>query len=147
MLPSLKNRDVLIVSKIGFPANIPFSNISFQLLHAAVGHSDILVFRTPENDFAVKRCIATGGDYFRFTNKVIFLNNQILSEPYVTNVGDYTSELTIYAPRAFVPLEKEGRVPPGYVMLLGDNRKNSTDSRIFGLVPETNLVGRVILKF
>ncbi|HNK58962.1 MAG TPA: signal peptidase I, partial [Leptospiraceae bacterium] len=43
----------------------------------------------------------------------------------------------------FFPMQKEGRIPPDYYLLLGDNREHSFDSRNIGLIPLSRIRGKV----
>lgn len=78
----------------------------------------------------IKRVIAIPGDTITVNNGRIRVNGELM----VGNAyqSDFTSELV------------DGKVPENYIFVLGDNRDNSTDSRVFGLVPLDNVVGYVV---
>jgi signal peptidase I len=95
----------------------------------AVG--DIVVVHDPLGDgLIVKRAIAVGGDSIGFEDGVLVRNGRPVDEPYTTDFLDGV----YYGPDV---------VPAGQVYLLGDNRVDSVDSRDFGPVPVTSVVGRV----
>lgn len=83
---------------------------------------EIVLFPSPvEQKELVKRVIAVGGDTLRIEKKQVILNGKPLEEPYVRHT------------RAGELLEGDdldmGTVPPGHLVLLGDNRDESGDSR------------------
>ena len=85
----------------------------------------------------VKRVIGLPGERIRFNNGQVLINDVALNEPYARpcNERDFCSfPLTII-------------VPPGQYYMLGDNRSFSNDSRVWGPVPKSNLVGEVIGKY
>jgi len=97
---------------------------------------DIVVLRDPQdNGFVIKRIVAKPGDSVYVKGGQIFVNGKLLNEPYLkpdtkTFPGpEYSAEYWICgANRYFV---------------LGDNRNNSADSRIYGAVPRQNILGMV----
>lgn len=95
-------------------------------------HGDIVAFRhegvTPE--IYIKRVIALPGDRVRIDRGTVFVNNVARTEPYVR----FEDKLSF----------AEITVPPHSVYVLGDNRANSEDSRIFGAVSDDNLMGRAL---
>ena len=96
---------------------------------------DIIVFRYPKEpsrDF-IKRVIAVPGDTVEIRGGRVYVNGAALRE-------DYTAA----APNYQVPAEL---VPPGNYFVLGDNRNNSSDSHIWGLVPDENIIGRAWLSY
>lgn len=98
---------------------------------------DIAVFRSVggENENLIKRVIGLPGDRVAVRNGEAYVNGERLDEPYL-NQGlpdTSTSEPTT--------------VPENSYFMLGDNRGNSGDSRVFGPVPEDNLVGEAFLRF
>ena len=104
---------------------------------------EIVVFKyplDPKKDF-VKRLIAFGGEDVEIHNGGVYVNEKRLSEPsqiishYYYNRNDW-------------PYGKEGvrfKVPPASYFVLGDNSAQSSDSRYWGFVPKSNLVGRAFL--
>lgn len=96
---------------------------------------DIVVFkypRDPRRDF-IKRTIAVAGDTVEIRDGQVFVNGTPLAEDYITRAGH--SDF----PR-FV-------VPPDSIFVLGDNRNNSQDSRVFGEVPLRNVKGKAFIRF
>ena len=104
---------------------------------------EIVVFKypvDPKKDF-VKRLIAFGGEEVEIRDGSVFINGKRLTEPaqipshYYYNRNDW-------------PYSKEGQkimVPPDSYFVLGDNSAQSSDSRNWGFVPKSNLIGRAFL--
>jgi signal peptidase I len=98
----------------------------------AVG--DVVVLSDPLGDGEiVKRVIGLGGDSIGFEDGVLVRNGSPVTEPYTDDFLDGV----YYGPDV---------VPPGTVYVLGDNRVDSIDSREFGPVPLSSVVGRVIAR-
>lgn len=94
---------------------------------------DLAVFRRPgTGELAAKRIVAVGGDLVAIEDGVLVVDGQPVEEPY----ADSESIDSVY----FGPV----RVPPGAVFVLGDNRRNSVDSRAFGPITVDELRGRVV---
>ena len=98
---------------------------------------DIVVFDSVEGDdeTLVKRVIGVGGDKIRVRGNTLLVNNKPQDEPYVNKKDPSRGS---YGPT---------RVPEGYVFVMGDNRGNSADSRVFGPVPLENVEGEAFLRF
>ncbi|MEC9140915.1 MAG: signal peptidase I [Chloroflexota bacterium] len=96
---------------------------------------DLIVFHLsddPERDM-VKRVIGVPGDMVRMVDGFVYVNDILLQEPYVTNRGS-----------SFVSPEI---IRSGHYFVLGDNRTASSDSRLVGQIPQSNIVGKVWLTF
>ena len=98
----------------------------------ALGHRDIVLFRFPlgTSGRAVKRVVAIAGDRVAISLRAVVVDDRVIP------IGGAPSE---GAARRRVEM-----VPDGDVFLLGDNAPISIDSRSFGPVPETEIVGRVV---
>jgi signal peptidase I len=99
---------------------------------------DIVVFNPPTNSDKpyIKRIIGLPGDEVTFENGKVFVNGVMLEEDYIedrTRCGrnDYCDVI----------------VPEGHVYVLGDHRTNSSDSRVFGVVPIENVIGKAWLSY
>jgi len=91
---------------------------------------DVVIIDLPEEDeLLVKRVVALPGETVAVQDGQVFINGQLLEEPWATRRGGLD-----YAP---------ARVPPQHVFVLGDNREVSRDSRFFGPVPLEQISGRV----
>lgn len=112
---------------------------------------EVIVFHVPEEgrDF-IKRVIAVAGDTVKVEGDQVFVNGELVNEPYIQEAIDQAhAEYRLYNsttnfPNSFV---KDGVVPEGHVFVLGDNRSNSTDSRMIGYVPYGDIIGRADLIF
>jgi len=103
----------------------------------APARSEVVVIEDPEDHgFAVKRVIAVEGEtvYFKFGR--VYVNGQELKEPYLARGTQTYSNAA--SKEALFKCEK------GQFFLLGDNRSNSADSRIYGPVPRHSILGQII---
>lgn len=93
---------------------------------------DIIVFKSPqhENKNFVKRVVGIAGDVVELRNKTLYVNGQLVQE-------DYISPSTQGTVPTFGPIT----VPANSLFVMGDNRENSLDSRIFGFVNTSNVIG------
>jgi signal peptidase I len=97
-----------------------------------------VVFNPPngEGDALIKRVIAIPGDQVELRDGAVWVNGQLLDEPYVN--GQVTS-----CNSACSPLQLKA----GAYFLMGDNRSSSLDSRSFGPVHAERIVGRVVMRY
>jgi signal peptidase I len=109
-------------------------NSPFALQHGQV----VVFFKTSERDqdALIKRVIGLPGDSVELHDGTVRVNGVLLDEPYVngaqTFCGNYCQPFTL---------------GPDEYFLMGDNRTNSLDSRSFGPIPASQLVGRVVLRY
>ncbi len=81
----------------------------------------------------LKRVVAVGGDTVGLEDGILVVNRHVVREPYANT----KSQDSVY----FGPV----RVPRGTVFVMGDNRGNSEDSRIFGPISTDKIVGRAFV--
>ena len=125
MEPTYEKNDRIIVTKVG--------NIE---------HFDMVVFHAPdeEKDY-IKRVIGLAGDSVKMKDDELYINGKRYKEPYVESKkeeipsGENLTE------------NFEVKVSKGTLFVMGDNRRNSWDSRRFGVIREDSLVGKVEFRF
>lgn len=125
MVPTLQIHDRVLVNKLSYR------------LHD-VNRGDIVVFeRLPDEAGTIrdliKRVVAVEGDTIESKGDTIYVNDQPVKEPFRN-----TSSLGNPVPRS--------TISQGQVFVMGDNRTNSSDSRVFGPVDEDRIVGRAFVK-
>lgn len=105
-------------------------------------NGDIIVFQETEvhDEPLVKRVIATGGQHLEidFLAQTVKIDGKVVQENYIyLSGGNYKNKKPI-----------DMVIPDGYVFVMGDNRNNSDDSRNthIGLIPESHIIGKVILR-
>ena len=92
-----------------------------------------VIIGAPSTDEFVKRVIGLPGEVVEGRDGAVYVNGRRLVEPYLRSG---------VATQAFGPTT----VPPGHVWVMGDNRSNSADSRVFGPVQESSIVGRAVVR-
>ncbi|MDM5186462.1 signal peptidase I [Bacillus sp. DX4.1] len=129
MMPTLKNEERVIVNKIGY-------NLQ------GVNRFDIIVFHGKEGYDLVKRVIGLPGDNIEYKNDVLYVNGKSIEEPYLQEFKDQLSAGNLTPDFSMEQITGKKKVPEGYVFVLGDNRKVSKDSRMFGFVSKEQIVGK-----
>jgi len=164
MNPTLVRGDRVLVEKLGYrfgepqrgqvivfaqdaarrPPDLPWSedarNFFRELLGLPTGE---------ETDF-IKRIVAVGGDVVSYdgNRRKLIVNGERIDEPYTKGGVDTGSTKIIADNCRSMELERQRngcRVPAGMVFVMGDNRSNSMDSRVFGPVEEDEIIGRAWL--
>jgi len=90
----------------------------------------------------VKRIIGVPGDRWVERNGYVYIDGNRLDEPYVQDArrDDQTKHLSDLLPGTT-------RIPKDTYLMMGDNRRQSCDSRTWGLVPRRNILGEVFLTY
>ncbi len=135
MMPNLKNGDRLIVNKMAYRVGAPH-------------RFDIIVFHATASEDYVKRIIGLPGDTVSYRDDRLYVNGKPVKETYL---NAYKKRLSAREKLTenFSIKGKTGkmRVPKHMLWVMGDNRRNSEDSRFFGFVNENQVVGKVDLRY
>jgi signal peptidase I len=161
MRPNLLEGDVVFVNRLAYDAKIPLTNISLARL-GEPRRGDVVTFSSPKDGTRlIKRIAALPGDTVEMRGERLLINGQQADYTVLGNgvekvppLGDLTAlHLTersgaasyriqvlpqVRAMRDFGPVT----IPADRFLMLGDNRDNSGDSRVFGTVPRELLIGR-----
>ncbi len=112
---------------------------------------DIVVFHAPEaarreclGGIFVKRIIGLPGEIWSEKAGLTYINGRRLAEPYIAPARrDSDTKELVDIP----PVGTMRRIPPRMFLVEGDNRAHSCDSRVWGLVPRANIIGKVVLTY
>jgi signal peptidase I len=160
MLPTLRVGDFILVNKFTYGLRLPVLNTKILAL-GAPERGDVVVFKYPQDprmDY-IKRVIGLSGDRIVYRNKQLFINGEPVAVELVTSLAERLlktgagskEEFIVQLPGAQHRIlldagrgmsDKEYRVPEGHYFVMGDNRDDSSDSRVWGALPEQNLVGK-----
>jgi len=129
MEPTFQSGDYILTSRVTYKMRTP-------------QRGDVIVFKSPKNSDIeyIKRIVALPKDKLVVENGNVFVNDKLIQENYIsaqTNLwdGGFVKEA--------VPLY----VPEDEIFVMGDNRPRSSDSREFGPVPESSIIGQVFYRY
>src|SRR3954466_7065992 len=136
MLPNLDNEEMLLVNRNAYQHVDLNGNRYYPFDPPERG--DVIVFDPPTNSDKpyIKRIIGLPGDEITFGDGRVIINGHPLEEDYITERTRCGRTDTC-----------DVVVPPDTVYVLGDNRGNSQDSRVFGTVPVGNIIGKAWLSY
>jgi signal peptidase I len=163
MHPNLLEGDVVLVNRMAFDLKVPLTDMVVARM-GEPARGDIVTFRSPKDGtLLIKRLVALPGDTVEMRNERLYINGRgadyaVVADSLDSIQGETLRALQlsesidggkgrrrhiqvlpdVMAPRTFGPLT----VPQGEYLMLGDNRDNSADSRVIGLVPRKLLIGR-----
>jgi len=164
MIPTLLIGDFIVVNKFAYGLRLPVVNRKIVPI-GDPQRGDVVVFRYPVDPKVnfIKRMVGLPGDTITYRDKQLFINGEPVS---TVELGRYSSsEVKCDTPRAdalrfretlgeigheILIHENSGSrnqqwvVPEGHYFVMGDNRDRSNDSREWGFVPETHLMGRAV---
>jgi signal peptidase I len=130
--------DHLIMSRIGYDAGIPFTNLHVPLWRNPK-RQQIIIFKPPfdptQPDY-VKRAIGLPGDTIDIHDGSVWINGQRLVEPYTLGRTERVENSDYKMPY---------KVPENCYFAMGDNRQNSYDSRFWGCVQRKYIIGTPVL--
>lgn len=126
MEPTLHNHEYILVSKASY-------------LLSAPARGDIIVFHYPLDTSKnyLKRIIAIPGDIISITNTTVTVDGVVLQERYVNRTDNFNP---------YAPIHNE-KIPANEYFVLGDNRGDSSDSRAWGLVPRSDIIGQATIVY
>jgi signal peptidase I len=131
--------DHLFMDKLLYGPEIPLVHWRLPVLKT-IRRGDIIVFRYPKDvkETFLKRVTALGGDRLEIKNGVLYVNSQPVVEPYAVHHAPVHNPLESWGPTV---------VPEGKLFVMGDNRDNSSDSRDWGFVPMSNVIGEPLFVY
>lgn len=142
MLPTLLIGDHLLVNKFIYGIRVPFSGkLLVPIKDPESG--DIIVFKFPKDrsiDY-IKRVVGVPGDRIEVKDKKLYRNGKRTEDPH----AHFSS--TAVLPAAVSPKDNFGpvTVPEGKYFVMGDNRDNSSDSRFWGFVDASDVLGKAFI--
>ena len=111
-----------------------------------IHRGDVVVFdrvsvdgEVVQHDDLIKRVIGLSGETISIKDCQVFINSKLLAEPYL---NDYDLAQSSVDDRCRVPVMEETLIPEDHLFVMGDNRPQSFDSRMFGSIKQNLVVGR-----
>jgi len=153
MQPTIKEGDRIVVNKMAYDLKLPFSQISlFKTGEPERG--DIVVFESVAADNRlIKRVVGLPGDLISMNNERLYINGKAVSlqtSAQENNIITAVEQLGATSHSVRINHNKSNQlssfgpvaVPSDHYLVLGDNRRNSADSRVYGFVPREELKGK-----
>jgi signal peptidase I len=169
MMPTLLTGDFILVNKFDYGLRLPIINTKI-FEYSEPKRGDVIVFRYPNygrqagysgTDF-IKRVIALPGDVVSYNKDRLTINSKVIDQSkiggyrgvdsgkgmtgyrHIKELIDLASHDILLHPMGYSPEFSKTTVPEGHYFVMGDNRAHSSDSRVWGYVPEEYILGKAI---
>ena len=162
MIPTLKVGDFILVNKYTYGLRLPVIGTKIMDI-GEPQRGEVMVFIPPHEDkYFVKRVIGLPGDRIRYENKILYVNGEEIPREFVEEIEiEYSQGVLpgslykediggiVHDTQLIDVVNNRGRrtswiVPDENYFMMGDNRDNSSDSREWGTVHESKIVGKAI---
>lgn len=155
MVPTLEVGDYILVNKFTYGIRLPVVRTKVLALNEPE-RGDVMVFFPPHmNDtYFIKRVVGLPGDTVAYRDKQLFVNGKQVKRTPVTDLAEqdprYDRGMELLGESEHLMQVDSMRptrdfsivVQPEHYFMMGDNRDNSSDSRVWGQVPERDIVGK-----
>ncbi|GIU34185.1 signal peptidase I [Shewanella schlegeliana] len=153
MQPTIKEGDRIVVDKMAYDLRVPFTQISL-LTTGEPERGEIVIFESKAADSRlIKRVVGLPGDTVGLNNEILVINGKALDYSLVTSdQRELIATENLNGLSHSIRIEKDASVqlssfetvtvPEGHYLVMGDNRRNSADSRVYGFVPRGELRGK-----
>lgn len=121
MESTLYNNDIMILNILGYKMN-------------GLKRFDIIVIKY-KDEHIIKRIIGLPGEKVVYKNNTLYINNHVVKDVSKMVTNNFSTE----------QFAKDGIIPKNKYFVLGDNRSNSADSRIIGLIDSNKIMGKTNL--
>jgi len=160
MEPTLKVGDFILVNKWTYGIRLPVLHTKI-LDVSSPQRGDVMVFFPPHQDrYFIKRVVGLPGDKINLIKGVLYINGEKMLQKALPDGTESARSMVMQEDldgvehlmqRRSMPtrlsLNFSGTVPEGHYFMMGDNRDNSSDSRVWGPVPEDRIVGKAFAKW
>lgn len=168
MLPTLQVHDFILVNKFAYGLRLPITNTKI-IETGKPERGDVMVFKFPENrnQNFIKRVVGLPGDEIKIRDNRLFINGELVSRnlvregdngrywqsEYIETLGEVDhfiwqeGKINPFTTKKVsnMTIEGEWTVPDNAFFVMGDNRDNSNDSRVWGIVPDELVMGEAFL--
>jgi signal peptidase I len=121
MESTLYDNDIMLLNIVGYKTN-------------GINRFDIVVIKY-EDEYLIKRVIGLPGETVEYKDNKLYINDELTKDVVKADTDDFSTDLLI----------EDGVIPKDKYFVLGDNRGNSTDSRIIGLIDKKDIMGKTNL--
>jgi signal peptidase I len=160
MVPTLKVGDFILVSKWSYGLRLPVLRTKIFDVDSPK-RGDVVVFFPPDEErYFIKRLVGLPGDKIQVINGKLYVNNAAMPQTdTIVDTGASRSQVMMedldgveHLIQKRVPPTRMSQnfstlVPQGHYFMMGDNRDNSSDSRVWGPVPEERIVGKAFARW
>jgi signal peptidase I len=160
MLPTLKVGDFILVSKSTYGVRLPVLRTKLVEV-SSPERGDVMVFFPPHEDrYFIKRVVGLPGDKVQVLNGVLYVNGEQMLQTLMPEEASSARSVVMtenlldsqhLIQKRISPTRLSQSystiVPDGHYFMMGDNRDNSSDSRVWGPVPEDRIVGKAFARW
>lgn len=157
MIPTLKVGDFILVNKFAYGLRLPVLRTKVIDVNQPK-RGEVMVFFPPHkpDTYFIKRIIGVPGDHILLKNHQVWVNGEPLVQKTIAKlpparpryelaretIGEVEHDIKKHVVPGQLSRKGEWVVKEGHYFMMGDNRDESSDSRVWGQVPEENIVGK-----